>query len=143
MIRKATGSFTVNLALQPASAQAEAAGIGRRALDKRFLGDLEAASSGEMLSVMTGVEGSMAYVALEKVTGLLAGMRGGFMLQHASRMVRGEPFQAIGVVPDSGTGELAGLEGDMRIEVREGRHFYIFEYNFTAQHAADDQEAQA
>lgn len=141
MIRKATGSFNVKLELQAASAQAEAAAIGRRTLDKEFLGDLVASGSGEMLAVMTDVEGSMAYVALEKVTGSLAGRQGGFILQHASQMVRGKPFQSIRVVPDSGTGELVGLEGEMQIEVREGRHLYSFEYNFTEQHAANDKEA--
>ncbi|MBP6534183.1 MAG: DUF3224 domain-containing protein [Arenimonas sp.] len=141
MIRKATGSFTVKLELQPASAQADAAVIGRRTLDKQFEGDLEACSSGEMLAVMAAVEGSMAYVALEKVTGLLAGRHGSFVLQHASQMIRGTPFQSIRVVPDSGTGDLAGLEGDMQIEIRDGRHLYVFEYNFPEQHAANDKEA--
>ncbi len=131
MITKATGSFTVKLELQPASAQADAAVIGRRTLDKQFQGDLEANSAGEMLAVMTTVEGSMAYVALEKVTGTLAGKQGSFVLQHASQMVRGKPFQSIRVVPDSGTDDLLGLEGEMQIDIRDGEHFYNFEYNFS------------
>jgi Protein of unknown function (DUF3224) len=131
MIVKATGSFTVKLELQPASAQADAAVIGRRTLEKQFHGDLDANSTGEMLAVMTAVEGSMAYVALEKVSGILAGKHGSFILQHASQMIRGKPFQSIRVVPDSGTDELLGLEGEMQIEIREGEHFYNFEYNFS------------
>ncbi len=131
MITKATGSFTVKLELQPASAQADAAVIGRRTLDKQFQGDLEANSAGEMLAVMTAIEGSMAYVALEKVTGTLAGKQGSFVLQHASQMVRGKPFQSIRVVPDSGTDDLLGLEGEMQIDIRDGEHFYNFEYNFS------------
>lgn len=131
MISKATGSFTVKLELQPASAQADGAVIGRRTLDKQFLGDLEAGSCGEMLSVMTAVEGSMAYVAMEKVNGTLAGRHGSFVLQHASQMIRGKPFQSIRVVPDSGTDELLGLEGEMRIDVQNGEHFYVFEYSFS------------
>ena len=131
MISKATGSFTVKLELQPASTQADAAVIGRRTLDKQFQGDLEANSAGEMLAVMTAVEGSMAYVALEKVTGTLAGKQGSFVLQHASQMIRGKPFQSIRVVPDSGTDDLLGLEGEMHIEIRDGEHFYNFEYNFS------------
>ncbi|MEY3516363.1 MAG: hypothetical protein RIS67_580 [Pseudomonadota bacterium] len=133
MISKATGTFSVKLELQPASAQADTAVIGRRSLEKSFQGDLEAGSSGEMLSVMTAVDGSMAYVALEKVSGTLAGMPGSFILQHASQMVRGQPFQSIRVVPDSGTGELLGLDGEMRIDVRDGEHFYVFEYSFSEQ----------
>ena len=130
MLSKATGGCTVMLELQPASALADAAVIGRRTLSKQFHGELEAESCGEMLAVMTAVEGSMAYVALEKVTGSLAGRHGSFDLQHASQMIRGKPFQSIRVVPDSGTGELAGLEGEMQIEIRDGQHLYSFEYDF-------------
>lgn len=133
MIGKATGTFSVNLELQPASAQADAAVIGRRSLDKRFQGDLQAESCGEMLAVVTAVEGSMAYVAIEKVTGTLAGRHGSFVLQHASQMVRGKPFQSIRVVPDSATDSLLGLEGEMRIDIRNGEHFYAFEYRFSKQ----------
>lgn len=133
MISKATGTFSVKLELQSASPQADAAVIGRRSLEKNFHGDLEAAGSGEMLSVMTAVDGSMAYVALEKVSGTLAGKQGSFILQHASQMVRGQPFQSIRVVPDSATGDLLGLDGEMRIDVRDGEHFYVFEYSFSEQ----------
>lgn len=130
MIVKAIGQFTVKLELQEASVLADKAVIGRRTLDKQFQGDLEASSCGEMLAVMTEVEGSMAYVALEKITGTLAGKQGSFVLQHASQMVRGKPFQSIRVVPDSGTDELIGLEGEMQIDIRDGEHYYHFEYNF-------------
>lgn len=133
MISKASGTFSVKLELQPASAQADAAVIGRRSLEKSFQGDLEASSFGEMLSVMTAVDGSMAYVALEKVNGTLAGKQGSFILQHASQMVRGQPFQSIRVVPDSATDELIGLDGEMRIDVKDGEHFYVFEYSFSEQ----------
>jgi Protein of unknown function (DUF3224) len=133
MISKASGTFSVKLELQPASAQADAAVIGRRSLEKSFQGDLEASSFGEMLSVMTAVDGSMAYVALEKVSGMLAGKQGSFILQHASQMVRGQPFQSIRVVPDSATDELIGLDGEMRIDVKDGEHFYVFEYSFSEQ----------
>lgn len=131
MIVKAIGQFTVKLELQVPSAQADKAVVGRRSLEKQFQGELEATSCGEMLAVMTAVEGSMAYVALEKVTGSLAGKQGSFVLQHASQMVRGKPFQSIRVVPDSGTDDLLGLEGEMQIDIRDGEHFYNFEYNFS------------
>jgi len=32
------------------------------------------------------------------------------------------------VVPDSGTGELAGIAGTMRIRIEERKHFYEFDY---------------
>ena len=125
----AAGEFDVSL--KPVSAADETP--MRMSIDKQFHGDLEAVSSGEMLSVMTDVDGSMAYVALEKVSGMLAGKHGGFVLQHASQMVRGQPFQSIRVVPDSATGDLLGLDGEMRIDIKDGEHSYVFEYSFSEQ----------
>ena len=53
---------------------------------------------------------------------------GTFILQHSATMTRGTPLLSIGVVPDSGTGELVGLVGRMKIEIEGGKHFYDFEY---------------
>jgi hypothetical protein len=36
---------------------------------------------------------------------------------------------SIMVVPGSGTGGLAGMSGEFRIEISEGRHSYEFEYS--------------
>ena len=81
-------------------------------IDKRFHGDLEGASQGEMLSFMTGTKGSAAYVAgIEKVTGTLGGRKGTFVLAHNGTMNRGAPELRVAVVPDSGTGELTGISG--------------------------------
>ncbi len=99
-------------------------------IDKQFHGDLEAASKGQMLAVRTAVKGSAGYVAMERVVGTLAGRAGSFVLQHSSTMTRGEPRQSITVVPDSGTDGLAGLTGTMTIEIKDGKHFYHFEYGF-------------
>lgn len=44
-------------------------------------------------------------------------------------MNRGQAELTIVVVPDSGSGELEGLSGRMKIDIREGgAHFYRFEY---------------
>ena len=95
----------------------------------RFHGDLLATSAGEMLSAMTGVAGSAAYVALERVSGSLHGRRGAFTLQHTGVMKRGEGQLTISVVPDSGEGELAGLTGQMTIRIEADAHNYDFEYD--------------
>jgi hypothetical protein len=44
-------------------------------------------------------------------------------------MTKGSPELAISVVPDSGTGELAGLSGKMAIEIAGGKHSYELEYS--------------
>ena len=101
---------------------------GRMAIDKRYHGDLEGTGVGEMLSAMTTTEGSAGYVAIECVTGSLQGRSGSFVVQHSGTMARGAQALSISVVPDSGTGELAGIAGTMRIRIEERKHFYEFDY---------------
>ena len=128
MTEHASGTFEVDLAPQPRDAAFDHPLLGRATLAKRFRGDLEASSSGQMLSARTPVEGSAGYVAIERVEGTLAGRSGSFVLQHSSTMARGTPQQRIAVVPDSGTGELEGLAGEMTIVVADGVHRYRFDY---------------
>jgi hypothetical protein len=123
----ARGAFDVKTIPQPADEEGVA--IGRLLLDKQFHGDLEATSKGQMLAVRTGVANSAGYVAMEQVTGTLLGRTGSFALQHSGTMNRGEQELLITVVPDSGTGELAGLMGTMMIIIEGGKHSYDFEYS--------------
>ena len=124
----ARGEFSVKLESLASHVTAADAGIARRSIDKRFEGDLEGTSQGEMLSAMGVVQGSAGYVAIERVTGTLHGRSGAFTLQHNATMTRGAPYLNIIVVPDSGSGALAGLRGTLAITIEGGKHFYAFEY---------------
>lgn len=128
MTHRAAGTFEVKLAPLPTYETAEGAMLGRMSIDKEFRGDLVGTSRGEMLSAFTGVKGSAGYVAIERVSGTLQGRSGTFILQHSGTMTRGAPELVVTVVPDSGTGALAGLAGSMRIDVSDGKHTYTFEY---------------
>ena len=128
MTSVARGSFTVELAPLPFDGQAEGSRLGRMSIDKRITGDLEATTSGQMLSAMTGTKGSAGYVAIERVEGTLHGRKGSFVLQHTGTMNRGVPGLSVTVVPDSGTGEREGLQGEFKIIIAEGRHSYEFAY---------------
>jgi hypothetical protein len=131
----ATGTFEVKLAPQEPDEQSKAAGISRMSLDKQLHGGLEGTSKGEMLSFGTGAKGSSGgYVALEKFTGTLDGRTGSFVLQHSATMTRGVPQLTISVVPDSGTGQLAGLTGKLNITIADGKHSYDFEYTLPEGH---------
>ncbi len=121
-----SGEFTVTMSPQPA--EERAGSPGRMLLDKTYLGALAGASVGQMLAVHGGVSGSAAYVAIETVTATLDGRAGSFALVHRGVMDRGQPSLEIQVVPDSGTGELAGLSGRMGIRIEAGKHFYDFDY---------------
>jgi len=133
MTLHATGTFEVKLVPQTASDEAEGAAVGRMMLDKQFSGDLEATSKGIMLAIGTAVEGSAGYVAMEQVTGTLSGRSGSFALQHSGTMARGAQSLSITVVPDSGTGDLVGLSGQMAILIDDGKHSYDFEYDLKEQ----------
>ena len=74
-----------------------------------------------MLALQTDVKGSAGYVALERVTGKLAGKQGSFVLQHSATMYKGDADAKITVVPDSATGELARAVGQDDHHRRRGR----------------------
>lgn len=128
-MHKVSGKFEVKLSPQPAAPGTEAAKLGRMTIDKQFLGDLHAHSLGEMMSAMGEVKGSAGYVAIERVTGTLLGKKGSFVLMHTGLMNRGQPQLTVQVVPDSGTGELTGISGNMGIDIKEGQHFYSFDFS--------------
>ncbi|MFZ5889504.1 MAG: DUF3224 domain-containing protein [Myxococcota bacterium] len=124
----AKGSFEVKMTAEPPYDVVDAVALARASFEKRFSGPLEATSHVQMLSARHGVESSGAYVAVERVTGTLLGRRGSFVLHHTGLMDRGVQSLVIKVVPDSGTGELIGLRGQMGIQITEGQHFYDFDF---------------
>ena len=101
---------------------------GHFRFDKQFHGALDATGIVHMLAVGTQVDGSAAYVAVERIDGSLDGLRGAFLTQHNGTLDRGVPTLSLTVVPDSATGELEGLRGRMQIDIVEGKHYYTFEY---------------
>jgi len=129
MTTRATGSFDVKVAPLPAPDAGEGSLLGRMSLDKRFHGDLDGTSKGEMLTAGTGTKESAVYVAVERVIGTLDGRRGSFSLHHTGIMTRGATQLTILVVPDSGDGDLAGLSGTMTIKIVDKQHYYEFDYS--------------
>jgi hypothetical protein len=131
--KHATGTFEVQLIPQGSEDKTDGTAIGRMSIDKKFSGDLQGTSKGEMISAMTATKGSAGYVAIERVLATLQGRTGTFVLQHNATMTRGTPQLSIIVVPDSGTGQLVGLTGTFNIKIEGGKHFYDFEYTIAPQ----------
>lgn len=125
----ASGQFDVKLEPQKAdNPQAQAAGLTRMSIYKQFSGDIEGTSNGEMLATRDEQQ-SGAYVALERITGKLLGRSGSFALVHRGEMTRGAVHNwTVTVVPDSGTDQLTGLSGTMKIAAEGDKHSYSFEY---------------
>jgi len=125
MTHHAQGTFTVDVKpLSPAPAE----GLYRYSIDKVIHGDLEATTKGEMFGGGDPKSGVAGYVAIEVVTGTLAGKHGSFALQHSATMDAAGPKMTVIVVPGSGTGELKGIAGTFTIKIEGGKHFYELDY---------------
>ena len=124
----ASGTFEVKLTPQPLTDAGADPLLSRLSIEKQFYGELVATGRGEMLAARTTVTGSAGYVVIEQVTGALLGRQGTFVLQHSGTMTRDVQQLTVSVVPDSATGELAGLSGTMTIRIADGKHFYEFTY---------------
>ena len=134
MTQHARGTFEVQIAPMPADAYADGATMGRMSIDKQLTGDLVATGKGHMITGMGGERGSAAYSAIERISGTLAGRTGTFMLQHTGVMNRGAQQLSITIIPDSGTGELAGISGVFHLTIEGKVHSYDLEYTLPPAH---------
>jgi hypothetical protein len=124
MTEHARGTFEVTITPRPTDD-----GIGRFDLAKPWHGDLEGTGTGRMLSAGGPASGRAGYVALETVTGTLGGRSGSFAF-HQLGVMRGEEQELrYDVVPGSGAGDLAGLEGRLTLDIDDaGTHTYDLTY---------------
>ncbi len=131
---QAKGSFDVKMIPAEATDFEKANDIARFTSDKSWRGDFEGVSHVEMITGSTASTGSMAYVAIERMTGKLAGRQGSFTFSHRASMMKGDAASAgelsVMVVPNSGTGELTGLTGSLMIHIdAQGKHNWTFDYS--------------
>ncbi|MFO1340270.1 MAG: DUF3224 domain-containing protein [Burkholderiaceae bacterium] len=127
----ASGEFDVKIgAAEMMTAPEGAPAMARRRLDKQYRGDLQGQALGEMLAAGQPQAGEAAYTALESFTGTLQGRRGGFALAHLGLMHAGGQDLRIAIVPGSGTGELAGIHGELLLRIEGGAHHYTLNYRF-------------
>ncbi|MEO8677803.1 MAG: DUF3224 domain-containing protein [Vicinamibacterales bacterium] len=119
---RAAGEFDVKITPQPNDE------FGAMSVDKQYRGDLVGTARARMLTAGDASKGSAAYVAIENVSGTLHGKKGTFALHHVGVMDRNAQNLTIAVVPGSATGDLAGLSGTMTIDIKDGKHFYTFNY---------------
>ncbi|TMR95561.1 DUF3224 domain-containing protein [Nonomuraea basaltis] len=126
----AKGTFdTADWDAKPAFDDRDGVTLGLVTMSKTFHGDLTATSVVTLLVATTPVEDSRSYVALERIEGTLEGRSGSFAVQHNAVSDKGEQSLRISVVPDSATGELRGLRGEMDIVIGPGGgHSYTFDY---------------
>ncbi len=99
-------------------------------LSKTFHGDLQGPGTGVMLSGGDPQAGEAGYVAIETVRGQLGERQGGFALQQFGLMHAGSQTLHYRVVPGSGSGPLAGLAGNLLLDIGDdGIHHYQLDYD--------------
>jgi Protein of unknown function (DUF3224) len=98
---------------------------------KTFRGEIEGESTAELLMAMAGEHGA-AYVGLERVTGRVNGRDGSFLYLHTATDAGGVQSASWPVVDGTGTGELAGIRGQLRIDnLPEGGHVVTLDYDLS------------
>ncbi len=129
---EARGAFEVKVTPAEATTFEKGMGVARYEVVKSWAGDFAGTSKGEMLTSFTESTGAMAYVAMEQVTGKLGGRSGAFYLAHRATMKKGDIASgemSVVIVKGSGTGELAGIWGELTIVIdASGKHSYVLEY---------------
>jgi hypothetical protein len=103
--------------------------VFRIELISAYTGDIEAESSFQIL-ITQNEDGTGNLVGLEKVTGSVHGKSGSFVFQHTGTFDNGKIHETLLVMPGSGTGELAGISGQVAIALDEhGESFPVtFDY---------------
>lgn len=122
------GTFEIQAFPEPPYDTRGGVTLGRMRFEKKFSGPLEGTSTVHMLAARTPVKDSAGYVALERIEGTVEGTRGAFVVQHVGVMSKGSQSLSVTVVPDSGTDELAGISGEMKIDIVDGQHHYELRY---------------
>ena len=126
---RAQAEFTITTWEELASDERDGVTIARNHVAKTFTGDIEGESTAELLMATTSQDGSAAYVGFERMTVRMHGRTGTFLLRHAATMARGAPTAEWAIVPDSGTGDLAGISGSGTIaQDAAGGHTFTLEY---------------
>lgn len=128
MSTRATGTFAIDTWDAQPYNERDGISLSRTRVTKTFRGDFEGESTAELL-MASAPNGSAAYVGFERITGRLHGRAGSFVLHHTAAMSAGTQSASWTILPESGTGELAGLRGEAKIVVEpDGGHTFILDY---------------
>lgn len=129
MTVQANGTFDVKVKPLPEDEKVAGLKVGRLSIDKEWKGDMVGTSKGEMMTTGGETEGSGGYVAVEAMDVSIKGRKGTFTLMHHATMRANADFKMlINVVPDSGTGDLKGIGGELTIIIEGKNHSYKFDY---------------
>ena len=93
--------------------------LARATVTKTYNGDIEAEAQVEYLMVYR-IDGTAAFVGLERVVGRIGDRTGTFVMQRVGTFEGGVAKESYTVIAGSATGELQGLQGDGSTAVGHG-----------------------
>jgi hypothetical protein len=124
---QATAPFTNDRYEEEAYAEADGVELSRVHISRTFTGDLEGASTAELMIAKS--EGGGGYLGHDRISGTLAGKTGSFVFQHTGIMGPEGVTNAGTIVPGTGTGELIGISGEgTMLADDEGNHTLTLTY---------------
>lgn len=111
-----------------------AASVGHATMIKTFTGGIEGRASTQFTGALNTETGAGSYVAMESFEGSIGGRTGTINFLHSASTHGSDRYdEKLAIVPDSGTGELAGLTGSGSIVVDpDGTHRLILELSAAA-----------
>jgi hypothetical protein len=123
----ASAPFTNDRYDEESYAEGDGVELSRVHITRTFTGDLEGASTAEILIAKS--EGGGAYTGQDLIRGTLAGKTGTFVIQHGGIMGPAGISNTGTIVPGSGTGELEGINGEGTLLADgEGNHTLTLTY---------------
>lgn len=130
MTMRAAGTFEIDSWDEEPYDERDGTKLARVRVAKTFHGDVEGASTTDLLLAYGAEEGSAAYVGFERVVGRVHGRTGSFVLHHTATSSPDGRSATWSVVPDTGTGELLGLRGEAEISIGpDGEHSFALDYD--------------
>jgi Protein of unknown function (DUF3224) len=131
MSERATASFDITTWDEQPYDERDGVRLSRTRVVKVFRGEVEGESTAELLMAVAG-EDSAAYVGVERVTGRVNGRNGSFIYLHTATAAGGTQSASWAVVAGSGTGELAGISGQVRIDnLPDAGHVFTLDYDLS------------
>jgi len=131
MNKQITIPFKVTLwDLKPYDETPDAPTLLRGTVKKTLDGEISGESTGEIL-MYSASDGSAAYTVLDKFSVEIEGRKGSFVAIHGATHSPDETSRALGkILPNSGTGELAGISGTIEFIADENGKNIIFDFAF-------------
>ena len=123
---KATGTFTIkHWDEQPYAEVDGAPKLTRANVTTTYSGELDGEGTSWLVMVYDGADAT--YAGYERVVGTLGGRSGSFVLRLAGGFEEGTARTTWTVVEGTGTGDLAGLEGEGGYVARHGQPEIAYE----------------